>query len=244
MINLSEWSDKFDVYYNNITSNQAAGLNEYEKSVFLTKAQDEIVKNYFTAKSKGNTTGMGFDDSAKRQADFSSIMKTAVCNTTVNECSINPNSVSYEMPSDLYIAINEVLQTDDGRQLQVLPLRYDEYTRLMSKPFKRPLKNQAWRITSNGSTDSKVVEIVTNMGDIIKTYTIRYVRMLKPIILVSLEGEGLSIKGMTEAMNSELDESLHEDTLQRAVELAKAAWVTSQANDNMQVITQMGERSE
>lgn len=61
-----EFSDQFDVLYNNITSNQAPGLNEYEKSLFLTKAQDEIIKNYFTANSKGNNIQQGFDDSAKR----------------------------------------------------------------------------------------------------------------------------------------------------------------------------------
>ena len=38
-----EFNNEFDVLYNNITSNQAPGLDEYEKSVFLTKAQDDIV---------------------------------------------------------------------------------------------------------------------------------------------------------------------------------------------------------
>ena len=33
---ITEFSNQFDVLYNNITSNQAPGLNEYEKSVFLT----------------------------------------------------------------------------------------------------------------------------------------------------------------------------------------------------------------
>ena len=33
-----EFSDQFDVLYNNIGSDQAPGINEYEKSVFLTKA--------------------------------------------------------------------------------------------------------------------------------------------------------------------------------------------------------------
>ena len=42
-----EFSQEFDILYNNIASNQAPGLTEYEKSVFLTKAQDEIIKNYF-----------------------------------------------------------------------------------------------------------------------------------------------------------------------------------------------------
>ena len=33
-MNNTEFSNQFDVFYNNITSNQAPGLNEYEKSVF------------------------------------------------------------------------------------------------------------------------------------------------------------------------------------------------------------------
>lgn len=55
----SEFSNQFDVLYNNIMSNQAPGLDEYEKSVFLTKAQDEIVKAYFNP--KGNKFLEGFD---------------------------------------------------------------------------------------------------------------------------------------------------------------------------------------
>ena len=50
-----EFSNEFDVLYNNIMSNAAPGLNEYEKSVFLTKGQEEIVKNYFNP--KGNKYG-------------------------------------------------------------------------------------------------------------------------------------------------------------------------------------------
>ena len=46
-----EFSDQFDVGYNNITSNQAPGLSEYDKSVFLTKAQDELLKDYFNPES-------------------------------------------------------------------------------------------------------------------------------------------------------------------------------------------------
>ena len=59
-----EFSNQFDVLYNNIMSNQAPGLDEYEKSVFLTKAQEDIVKAYFNP--KGNKYFEGFDDSALR----------------------------------------------------------------------------------------------------------------------------------------------------------------------------------
>lgn len=41
-----EFSNEFDVLYNNIMSNQAPGLDEYEKSIFLTKAQEELVRDY------------------------------------------------------------------------------------------------------------------------------------------------------------------------------------------------------
>lgn len=33
-----EFSNEFDVLYNNISSNQAPGLDQYEKSVFFTRA--------------------------------------------------------------------------------------------------------------------------------------------------------------------------------------------------------------
>ena len=57
---LPEISREFDILYNNIMSNQAPGLDEYEKSVLLTKSQDEILKNYFNPSS--NTLKEGFDE--------------------------------------------------------------------------------------------------------------------------------------------------------------------------------------
>ena len=70
-----EFSNEFDVLFNNIMSNQAPGLDEYEKSVFLTKAQDEIVKSYFLPQT--NKSMQGFDGNEKRQIDFSTLLKVA-----------------------------------------------------------------------------------------------------------------------------------------------------------------------
>lgn len=238
-----EMSNSFDVLYNNIASEQAAGLNEYEKSVFLTKAQDEIVKNYFSGKSKGNNLGQGFDDSLKRQADFSSVIDNWVCEKTNAYKKLNPNSVQFQLPDEVFITVNEVAETDDGRVLQIIPLRYNEYTRLMSKPFKRPLKSQIWKLYTYGAETQKYVELLSNIDDKVESYNIRYVRRLSPIVLEDLE-YGLSIEGITQKTECQLDPMLHQDILQRAVELAKASWVSSNNNDNIQVITQMGQRSE
>ena len=71
-----EFSNEFDILYNNVMSNQAPGLDEYEKSVFLTRAQDDIVKRYFTP--KGNKDFEGFDSSLKRNMDFSSLYRLSL----------------------------------------------------------------------------------------------------------------------------------------------------------------------
>lgn len=330
---IQEFSDQFDVLYNNITSNQAPGLDEYEKSLFLTKAEKEIVKNYFTANSKGNTIQQGFDDSAKRQADFSVLMKTNKCDyvsgfgvpqyefytrnsqggktnivyprnvvftkymssTTIippigtyntvsispsaygfrignDTCTvsgdglpeitantlldvtevsrIDPRSAVYSFPTDAYIVINESLYKKDKSLLQIVPLRFDEYMRLMSKPFKRPVKNQAWRLMNSGevsgskSVATKRVEVVVNSWDekAIDSYGVRYIRVPKPIIVADL-GE-LSIDGESnQSAQCEIDPILHDDILQRAVELAKVAW-TATGQDNAQTLVQAGQRSE
>ncbi len=243
-MSVEEMDNMFDVLYNNITSNQAPGLNAYEKSVFLTKGQDEILKNYFNPKSKGNTIQDGFDGNAKRQVDFS--MLTSV--ETKSSDFENPlfdtreNTKSVGLPSKLMFAINEVVEVtrnDKSVILQVIPIKFDEYSRLMCKPYKRPLKYQAWRLTNNNTSNK--ADIVIGPSDTLTKYTIRYVRRPNPIIVSDLDG--LSIEGKSTATECELDPILHEEILQRAVELAKVAW-TNTGQDNLQAVMQAGQRSE
>lgn len=220
----TEFSNQFDLLFNNISSNQAPGLNEYEKSVFLTKAQDEIVKNYFQAESNGNTTKKGFDDSAIRQMDFSDLIMSKTLTEENEEPDVDPRALVYKISKDdrVYIIINESLylmaNTGGGLKVngirQVIPIKYTEYMRLMSKPFKEPLKNTAWRIITKGrdgdvnidtsigdpttvakSVSSKI-EIVVTSADKNKykkngetntiQYNIRYIRKPRPIILTDL----------------------------------------------------------
>ena len=54
-----EFKDRFNILWDNIMSNAALGINGYEISVCLTKAQDELMKDYFNP--KGNKYAEGFD---------------------------------------------------------------------------------------------------------------------------------------------------------------------------------------
>lgn len=306
-MSVEEMDNMFDVLYNNITSNQAPGLNAYEKSVFLTKGQDETLKNYFNPKSKGNNTQEGFDGSAKRQVDFSMLTTVATTSATSYTYSLvsgktdkdgkpvysrtettapkstysyteaydtdgnvlkddndnvlyirnegtdvsgfgtplfdmRENTKSVTLPSKLMYAINEMVEVtrnDKKILLQVVPVKFDEFSRLMCKPYKRPLKYQAWRLTNNDVVNK--ADIVVGPSDTLTKYTIRYVRRPNPIIVSDLDG--LTIDGISHASECELDPIIHTEILQRAVELAKVAW-TNTGQDNLQAVMQAGQRSE
>ena len=246
-----EMDNMFDVLYNNITSNQAPGLNAYEKSIFLTKAQDEILKNYFNPKSKGNNVQEGFDGSVKRQVDFSMLTKVAtITQSDSGDALFDPrtNSKSIILPDRMMYAINEMVFVGRNMSgstvpipvtLQVIPIKFDEYSRLMCKPYKRPLKYQAWRLINNATKNK--ADIIIGPGDTFISYVIRYIERPTPIVVSDLDGLTIEDKtGTTECM---LDPILHEEILQRAVELAKVAW-TNTGQDNLQAVLQAGQRSE
>lgn len=155
-----EFSNEFDVLYNNIMSNQAPGLDEYEKSIFLTKAQEELVRDYFNSRNVKNA--QGFDDNQKRQYDFSTLLSSITLPDFIDTYralsvhgSVTYNTIFdsrakiYIAPSDLFLVINESIEDSAKRRYSVLPISYDEYNRLMLKPYGFPLKRQAWRIISD-----------------------------------------------------------------------------------------------
>lgn len=243
---VEEMSDQFDVLYNNIMSNAVPGLNEYEKSVFLTKAEYELVKNYFNP--QGNKYREGFDDSAKRRIDFSMLMQAATL-TKSSQQGFNPNSVLYSLPLNILVIVNEQVVLKSGSTVkgirQVIPISYDEYTRLMSRPYKQPLKSQAWELMTGQNSSKAVVELILNSND--KSYTpefkIRYVRKPNPIIIEDLDV--VSIEGVSEKTECELDSAIHQEIVQRAVELAKAAYSSDQSGQaQMQNQITIGQRSE
>lgn len=249
-----EFSTQFDILYNNISSNQAPGLNEYEKSVFLTKAQYEIIKNYFNA--KGNKYQEGFDENAKRQIDFSNIITTValteVASPPIDHRKLDVRSVLYKLPDKCMMILNEVIHTKKDElastptiPLTVVPISVVEYTQYMSKPYKYPLRYQAWRLITDNTTDDTSVEVILppyyNGENATKSYICRYIKRPKPIILCDLgtEYSELSIEGIKNTSECELDPSLHQEILQRAVELAKNVY-----EGNLQTTVELGNRSE
>lgn len=102
----SEFSNNFDTLLNSYASQAMFGeeaarteivLDEYEKSVILTNAQDIIVKSYFDRNT--NSEGKGFDDSTKRQVDFSSLITTATLTKADDQSTVfDERGILYLLP--------------------------------------------------------------------------------------------------------------------------------------------------
>lgn len=228
MKTVQEWSQAFDVLWNNISSGRAPGLTEYEKSLFLTQAENAVVKERCSPKT--NAVQEGFDDSAVRQSDFSNLITsrmldsvTALDTTTAFHAS---GRKRYEYPADVFVILNEEVSIG-GKYCTVVPVSNVEYARLMMKPYKYPPKGQVWRLITHEGTDGEsvypTIELIGKFRDDEVVYAMRYLRRPKPIILEDLLG-GLSIEGETNAMTCELPKHLHDEVLARAVDIAKLAW--------------------
>ena len=225
-----QFSNEFDVLYNSITSNQAPGLDEYEKSIFLNRAQDEIVKSYFNPKT--NKVQEGFDGTERRQIDFSMITQSRIYknfDTSLFDSREQVKSVTIE--DDILMLINEYLEVNrlfaikpsrsEQVRLTVLPITYVEYSRLMSKPYKWPLKNQAWRLIGNRG-GRKNVELIAGPFDTITKYAIRYIKRPRAIRLADFGN--MTIDGESTPQCCELDPILFREIIQRACELASAVY--------------------
>ena len=228
MKNCEEWSLEFDLLYNNIVSDKAPGLTEYEKSVFLTRAQEAVVVGLY----KG-TFGDAFESTEELTTYLGSLVNQVECKK-VQSCAtrIMSNSYIYKLPEDILFRTLELCKVSvDGcgsLDAIVVPVTQDEFWRTFRNPFKRQNKRRVLRLSyasSDAYDDSmehqEYSELVCDSP--IESYTVRYIKKPEPIILVDLE-DGLSINGESEKKTCKLHEAIHQAILTEAVQLAKAIW--------------------
>lgn len=226
-MNLTEFSQTFDVLLDSYSEDTEYGkvsgpislkLDEYEKSVLLTQAQELLLRELFEINKEL------LENSPMLQTDITNLISIASLTQDYKAVKFDDRSSVFISPSDLLLILQEKITIKDEEKTDthiVVPIRYDEYNRLMLKPSNQPLKKQAWRLF-NGTAGNRLEVIPRNSVEI-TDYTIRYVRKPKPIILVNLGGtysNGLNIEGITEATPCELSASLHRDIITRAVAMA------------------------
>ena len=242
-----EFSNEFDIEYNSIATNTSPGIDLYEKSVYLTRAQLEIVKNYFNP--NGNKYKTGFEGDSKRRNDLSELITPHSSTTEINSShGLSIDSQFFTIPLDTFLILQEsakITSNDtcvNNTYVDVIPKTHDEYNVQKKNPFRIPDKNKIWRIDFSKQGGNRNVELISPYT--VSEYKNRYVKYPSPIILADLDsefaGEGLSIDGITTSQTSSLVESIHREILNRAVEMA----LVDYKPQNAQIKTQLDLRNE
>ena len=225
-----EFSLEFDLLYNNIMSNKAPGLSEYEKSLFLTQAQESIVLDIYSGKY-----GDSFERTEETKSYLNILIKQkeyeGIDGTDENSIKsegdkLDTRSVFITLPEDLWFRTGETAtiidnsykcHSDGLREVTVLPVTQDTFVRTKRSPFRGPNEKRILRLDST----NKQVELISNYE--IHSYTIRYLSRPEPIILVQLP-QGLTIGGKASPQTCLLNTAIHRAILSKAVLIAKSSW--------------------
>ena len=121
-----EFSDTFTTMLNSYNTQAQFGeqaskreivLDEYEKSVLLTQAQDIVIKSYFDGSL--NQQGQGFDDSTRRQMDFSSLIKVAELTPASTGVPFDDRGIVYQLPRKKIDTANQKLNAPAGTYISI-----------------------------------------------------------------------------------------------------------------------------
>lgn len=224
---LDEFSVEFDLMYNNITSNQAPGLTQLEKSIFLTQAQELLIKEFY----KGNSI-----ESFEKTEEIAQYLSPLVCQkdfaesekekitTSILHIGTDLKSTVYKLPTDdkvMFITYESATLKNPScssiKEAIVVPTTQDEFYKIYRNPFRGPSNKRVLRLLIGGN-----IELVSTND--IKDYKIRYIKVPPHI---TLEGASAYMVDPYTEVNGKspiLPESLHRNILMQAVSLAKAAW--------------------
>ena len=217
-----EFSNEFDILYNNIMSNQAPGLDEYEKSVLLTQAQEDIIKSVYSGKQISES----FEMTEEVRRYLNELINTYTTETKVKGKGLLDSSVFFSLPDNpkvWFITYESVILEDvklgckNNTNALVVPVTQDSFYRVYNNPFRGANNRQVLRLDNN----KDIIELISKYN--IKSYLVRYIAKPTPIILYNLDGD-LTIDGINTQTECKLNPVLHRSILERAVQLASALY--------------------
>lgn len=252
---LENFSSGFDILVNSFASTSAFGredgiqdlrFNEYEKSVYLTNAQEELVLSLYTGK---NAYGESFEQTEELRRNLSPLVceaELSPISTTAGVLGMDSKSKFFSLPDgkgeapEVWFITYEEIRLDDskgedgkykngcmhGNSVAVHPTRQDEYNVIKKNPFRGVNKRRALRL----DLSDNVVEIKSTYESF--TYYIRYIKKLTPIVLEDFTADNVSVNGVADPTECALLESLHQRILELAVSMALRSKGIGKRNEN------------
>ena len=243
-MNITEFSDSFttllDSYKHRSNFGEIASadivLDEYEKSIFLTDAQEDLVREYYS--------GRGIKDSFEETEETRRALAELVIHAEITVSEAIPSSVLtkhsyiFDLPKKLWYIVYEgaILDLEGsgaceealngiGEGAIIIPARYDELHSLLNNPFRGPKGNRVLRLDKAANQ----VELIATNHPVAK-YIIRYIEQPSPIILIDLPDE-LNIRNYNTATECKLPTQLHQIILERAVANAVRSKLTARTQN-------------
>lgn len=222
--------DRFNLQYNNIFSNQAPGLVDYEISMYLTMAHIEIIDEY----------SANVDLFEKYRSILTSYIiedKLLVASQPTKLTDRGIDYQTFEFTENYWRILKEYAKTVVNTVgIPIKPITYDGFNTMSANPFKKPNGLKGWRldINSDPSTDSKRdVKILykrMSLADYITEYDVVY--LVTP--------KSFDLESDTIPNSLDINPFLCEKIINRAVELS-----TRDYRDNtLQSQVQINKRSE
>lgn len=220
-----EFSDQFDTLLNSYSTIPKFGetdrlaFTEYEKSVFLTNAQEQLIIDIYSGRNVAYDKS--FEQTEEIRRYLSNLVETYETSDKIEgKLGLSNDSVFFQLPQDTWFITYEVvflkderLGCLDGIEATVVPLPQDDLYRAKDNPFRGPSKDRVLRL----DIKSDLAELVSKYN--IDRYLMRYISQPSPIILVDLP-DGLSINKVNTQSECELNPVVHRAILERAVQLA------------------------
>lgn len=216
---LEDFSDEFDSLTNSFSGVSSISFDEYEKSVFLTKAQEDLVISLYNGTA---IAGESFESTEEMRRYLSNLVAEAVkdplTNTNGIVLGVSSTSKFFTLPPDLWFITMESVLVDkskckENNILKVCPIKQDEYYNIKNNPFRGINDRRALRLDlSEGN-----VEIICKYP--VTKYYVRYIKRVPPIILINLP-DNLSINKESNRSECILHEALHKKIIELAVRMA------------------------
>ena len=216
---LTDFSNAFDTLLNSYSQSVQFAenasridirLDEYEKSLFLTKAQEELIINLYAGRV---FPGKGFEATEELREYLSPLIKST---ELTPDTPVEGKLTTFTLPPDVWEIVYESLDVSgkkcvEDTSLDVYPVTLDEYNRIKKNPFRGVNDRKALRL---GPAQGKV-ELDSKFT--INKYYIKYLCEPDPIILTNLP-DGLEIEGVSVATECKLPSSAHRMILELAVQ--------------------------
>ena len=222
-----------------ISDSSILAFNEYEKSVFLTREQENLVIALYSDRSPIG----GFENTEQLRRSLDSLIKAEpISPDNSNLHHTYTGTQFFKLNSDVWFIVYEAGRygeegsshncpsSEDGYPVEIVPVTYDEFHRIKNNPFRGVNNGRALRLDyGKNDTENRYAEIVAKYP--LEKYFVKYLKRPAPIILVDLP-DGLSIDKVSSRTECQLHEQLHRMILDGAVKAAVQSRIVPNREQN------------